>query len=170
PIWSSSGCSARSRSRADPPADRAAVRARARRDAAARGRIDRAGPALPRAGLPARARLAGRPGGRAYAPRRRPRGRPGPRPALVYPNLRAVQRYELQVRSGRAAEAGLRRTRLAGGGTELERLREYVPDDEYRRIAWKATARRHAPIVVEHETERSQNVILAVDAGRLMAA
>jgi uncharacterized protein (DUF58 family) len=65
---------------------------------------------------------------------------------------------------------GRRRTRQVGGGTEFERLREYVPDDDFRRIAWKATARRRTPIVIEHETERSQNLILAVDAGRLMAA
>jgi uncharacterized protein (DUF58 family) len=91
-------------------------------------------------------------------------------PVRVYPNLRAVRRYELQVRRGRVIEAGLRRSRVLGRGTELERLRDYVPDDDYRRIAWKATARRGRPVVVVHEVERSQNLILLVDAGRLMAA
>jgi uncharacterized protein (DUF58 family) len=59
---------------------------------------------------------------------------------------------------------------VLGRGTELERLRDYVPDDDYRRIAWKATARRGRPVVVVHEIERSQNLVLLVDAGRLMGA
>ncbi|HEY3081840.1 MAG TPA: DUF58 domain-containing protein [Chloroflexota bacterium] len=90
--------------------------------------------------------------------------------ADVFPNLRAIRRYELQLRRGRAIEAGLRRARVLGRGTEFERLRDYVPDDDYRRIAWKATARRGRPVVIEHEVERSQNVLLLIDAGRLMAA
>jgi uncharacterized protein (DUF58 family) len=90
--------------------------------------------------------------------------------ADVFPNLRAIRRYELQVRRGRAIEAGLRRARVLGRGTEFERLRDYVADDDFRRIAWKATARRGRPVVIEHEIERSQSVLLLIDAGRLMAA
>lgn len=89
-------------------------------------------------------------------------------PARVYPNLRAVHRYDLLIRRGRLHEAGLRRARLRGQGTEFERLRDYLPDDDYRRIAWKATARRHQPVTVEYETERSQNLIVLLDTGRLM--
>ena len=89
-------------------------------------------------------------------------------PVRVYPNLLAVRRYELLARHGRLNEIGLRQTRLIGRGTEYERLRDYVTDDDYRRIAWKATARRHQPVTVEFETERSQNLILLLDTGRLM--
>ena len=89
-------------------------------------------------------------------------------PARVYPNLRAVHRYDLLLRRGRLHEAGLRRARLRGQGTEFERLRDYLPDDDFRRIAWKATARRHQPVTVEYETERSQNLIVLIDTGRLM--
>jgi uncharacterized protein (DUF58 family) len=63
----------------------------------------------------------------------------------------------------------MRRTRKLGSGTEFERLRDYSPDDEFRRINWTATARRHTPITVEYQTERSQNVMLLVDTGRLMS-
>lgn len=90
-------------------------------------------------------------------------------PARVYPSLRAVHRYDLLSRRGRLQEAGLRSARLRGSGTEFERLRDYLPDDDYRRIAWKATARRYRPVTVEYETERSQSLILALDAGRLMS-
>ncbi|HEX5165419.1 MAG TPA: DUF58 domain-containing protein [Thermomicrobiales bacterium] len=88
--------------------------------------------------------------------------------ARVYPNLRAIARYDLLARRGRLEEAGLRRTRRFGSGTEFERLRDYLPDDDYRRINWKATARRRQPVTVEYETERSQNLVLVLDTGRLM--
>jgi uncharacterized protein (DUF58 family) len=65
-------------------------------------------------------------------------------------------------------ELGLRQARMFGEGTEFERLRDYLPDDEYRRINWKATARRHRPVTTEYQTERSQNVIAVLDIGRLM--
>ena len=74
------------------------------------------------------------------------------------------------VRRGLEMEAGRLAARRFGGGTELERLREYVPDDELRRINWKATARRGVAISNEYETERSQNVVVLLDAGRLMGA
>lgn len=86
----------------------------------------------------------------------------------VYPNLLEVRRYDLLLRRSRLQELGLRRVRLLGEGTEFERLREYLPDDDYRRINWKATARRHQPITVEYQTERSQSVMILLDIGRLM--
>jgi uncharacterized protein (DUF58 family) len=87
----------------------------------------------------------------------------------VYPNLQAVRTYERLLHRAHREEMGLRTTRIWGAGTELERLREYTPDDEYRRINWAATAKRHKPIAVDYETERSQNLMLMFDAGRLMA-
>jgi len=93
---------------------------------------------------------------------------PAAGPVKVYPNLLDVRRYDLLVRRNRLQEMGLRRTRMFGEGTEFERLRDYLPDDEYRRINWKATARRHHPVTVEYQSERSQNVIAVLDAGRMM--
>ena len=86
----------------------------------------------------------------------------------VYPNLLDVRRYDLMLRRNRLQELGLRSARQFGEGTEFERLRDYTPDDEYRRINWKATARRHRPITVEYQTERSQTVIAILDCGRMM--
>ncbi len=88
----------------------------------------------------------------------------------VYPNLLDIKRYELLTKRGHLTEMGLRRTRILGGGTEFERLRDYNRDDEYRKIDWKATARRNKPIVRVYETERSQNIMILLDAGRLMRA
>jgi uncharacterized protein (DUF58 family) len=95
---------------------------------------------------------------------------PCERSVKVYPNLLDLRRYDLLVRRGLMADAGTRVARRFGPGTEFERLREYVPDDEFRRVNWKATARRGVPISAEFETERSQTVIVMLDAGRLMAA
>ncbi len=88
----------------------------------------------------------------------------------VYPNLRDLRRYDLMVRRGLEAQPVGRPIRVAGASTEFERVREYLPDDEFRRINWKATARRGQPMVNQFEAERSQNLVILLDAGRSMAA
>jgi uncharacterized protein (DUF58 family) len=93
---------------------------------------------------------------------------PAAEPVKVYPNLLDVRRYDLLLRRNRLQEMGLRQTRMFGEGTEFERLREYLPDDDFRRIDWKATARRNRPVTVEYQTERSQNIVAVVDIGRMM--
>ncbi len=93
---------------------------------------------------------------------------PAAGPVKVYPNLVDVKKYDLLLRKNRLWELGLRNTRLLGAGSEFERMREYQPDDEYRKINWKATARRGKPITMEFETERSQNLVALLDVGRMM--
>jgi len=88
--------------------------------------------------------------------------------ARVFPDLSAVERYGMLARRGRLIEAGFRKLRLRGGGGEFDSLREYMPDDEFRAIDWKATARRGKLMVAQYDVERSQNVMLVLDAGRLM--
>ena len=88
----------------------------------------------------------------------------------VYPNLHAIKQYELLVKRGMLYRMGLKNSRQFGEGTEMERLREYLPDDDFRRIDWKATARHRKPIVREFETERSQDIMIMLDTGRLMAS
>ena len=86
----------------------------------------------------------------------------------VYPNLLDVHKYDVLARRGMLVEFGTRHTRAYGRGTEFESLREYQPDDDYRRINWKATARRNQPISTLYETERSQRIIILLDLGRMM--
>jgi uncharacterized protein (DUF58 family) len=88
----------------------------------------------------------------------------------VYPNLRELKRYDLMVRRGLEAQPGGRPVRVAGASIEFERVRDYLPDDEFRHINWKATARRGQPMVNQFESERSQNLVILLDAGRSMAA
>jgi uncharacterized protein (DUF58 family) len=89
-------------------------------------------------------------------------------PFRVFPDLSAVERYGSLHLRNRTIEAGLRKLRLRGTGTEFESLREYSEGDAFRFIDWHATARRGKLMVAHHEVERSQNVMLVLDCGRLM--
>lgn len=87
----------------------------------------------------------------------------------VQPGIRRL----LRDRSGHALRRGLRtagtrRSRQWGEGREFESLRDYAEGDDPRIIDWKASARRRRFVVRNYEAERSQNVVLAIDAGRHM--
>ena len=90
--------------------------------------------------------------------------------ATVYPNLIAASLRALPLQAAGRREAGLRNLRRPGEGRLFEGLREWVPGDDTRIIDWKATARRGKPIARQYEDERRQQVLLAVDAGRLLTA
>lgn len=86
----------------------------------------------------------------------------------VYPVFKSRDEAELRVNKARTLEAGLRSTRGRGGGTDFDQLREYTPDDEFRRIDWAATARTGKAIVRDYRAERNQVVINLLDNGRVM--
>ncbi|TMB47072.1 MAG: DUF58 domain-containing protein [Chloroflexi bacterium] len=88
----------------------------------------------------------------------------------VFPNIVAIKRIQLTLRRGLRALAGLRRARPPGASTAFAGLRDYVRGDDVRRVSWSATARRDRPVVVEVEAERGQQVMIALDCGRLMTA
>jgi uncharacterized protein (DUF58 family) len=67
----------------------------------------------------------------------------------------------------RQIELQKRRLRLRGIGREFESLRDYQRGDELRNISWTATARRAKLITRQFTTERSQQVWIVIDAGRL---
>jgi uncharacterized protein (DUF58 family) len=91
-------------------------------------------------------------------------------PVRIYPNVLALREFELLKQQGRLREIGIRRSRQRGLGTEFESLREYSEGDDYRKIDWKATARRDKLIVRQFEQERNQAVIIVIDVGRGMLA
>ncbi len=87
----------------------------------------------------------------------------------VQPGVRDL----LRARSGhslrrRLRTPGPRRTRQWGEGREFESLRDYAQGDDPRTIDWKASAKRRKFVVRNYEAERSQNIVLAIDAGRHM--
>lgn len=91
-------------------------------------------------------------------------------PVRIYPNVLALREFDLLKQKGRLNQIGIRRSRSRGIGTEFESLRDYALGDDYRKIDWKATARRGKFIVRQFEQERSQSVIMVIDTGRLMLA
>ncbi len=93
---------------------------------------------------------------------------PVPGTLHVYPDMKQLDQYALLARTNRLALLGLRRTRRVGQDNEFERLRDYTPDDNYRHIDWRATARRRKLTVKEFQTNQSQTVIFLVDCGRMM--
>jgi len=88
----------------------------------------------------------------------------------VYPALPGREEVELRLERARLLQSGQRSSAIRGGGTDFESLREYHPDDEFRRINWRATARAAKTISNVYREERNQQVILLLDASRMMAA
>ncbi len=88
--------------------------------------------------------------------------------AQVYPNLVQTRKWDLLARKGALFAAGFKPIGRFGRGTEFSQLREYLPDDEFRFIDWKASARRGKLVVREYEIERSQPLALFIDCGRQM--
>lgn len=86
----------------------------------------------------------------------------------VYPELSASAR-RISARFLSSHSAGLATTRLLGQGREFERLRDYLPGDSYADIDWKATARRRKPVTRLYQAEHTQQVLVAIDTGRLSA-
>jgi uncharacterized protein (DUF58 family) len=75
----------------------------------------------------------------------------------------AVQRTEV-VLSKLPNRLGEHRARVPGDGTEFNGVREFVPGDRQRAINWPASTRRGRLQVNTFAAERSQDVVLLVDA------
>jgi uncharacterized protein (DUF58 family) len=98
----------------------------------------------------------------------RRRAFPDPVALRVTPDLSDLDRGGDLVARTKLIESGLRRLRRRGAGGEFASLREYGPDDSFRAIDWKASARRGKAMVATYEVERAQQIVVAIDAGRLM--
>jgi len=88
----------------------------------------------------------------------------------VYPDIAAISRFDLRMKRGQLAEAGLVTERRRGCGSDFESLREYVKGDEFRRIDWKASARKNKLITREFQSEVNQSVLVVIDCSRSMGA
>ncbi len=86
----------------------------------------------------------------------------------VYPNLMEDQRHVAAIFLNRGA-LGIHAQRFVGKGREFEKLREYIPGDAIEDIHWKATAKRGKPVSKVYQVERTQEVYVVMDSGRLSA-
>ncbi|PIE18780.1 MAG: hypothetical protein CSA66_03925 [Proteobacteria bacterium] len=90
-------------------------------------------------------------------------------PLDAVPNIRGVRRLALEFFSPKEFRMGLRIEQYAGDGSEFDSLREFMPGLDHRAIDWKASARHTQLLVRKFRAERNRQVVIAVDAGRLMA-
>jgi uncharacterized protein (DUF58 family) len=95
---------------------------------------------------------------------------PAARSVSVFPDLRGASRLLLSGAALDFVNLGLRKLRRDGQGSEFARLRDYAQGDSVREVDWKASARRGKPVTRVMESERSQSILICVDAGRSMAA
>lgn len=117
----------------------------------------------------------------------RGRHRPGPVEVWSEDPLRLIAARslwpggaEIEVHPVTASRGGRRARRLVGrgphpvrrtgSGTDFAALRPYVPGDDPRAIHWPTTARLGRPVVRRFAEEHAQQVLIAVDCSRRMAA
>ncbi len=91
-----------------------------------------------------------------------------PQRIRIYPALEENRSdAELFLLRARQIEMQKRRLRLRGHGRDFESLRDYQFGDELRNVSWTATARRDKLVARQFTVERSQQVWILIDAGRL---
>jgi uncharacterized protein (DUF58 family) len=87
---------------------------------------------------------------------------------LITPDIRAVRDMGIQMLNP-DANYGVKAQLQVGEGAEFEALASYRQGMDRRAIDWKQSARHSALIAKEYRTERNNNIVLAVDAGRAMS-
>jgi uncharacterized protein (DUF58 family) len=86
---------------------------------------------------------------------------------LITPNIRQLREGGAQM-VNREAMFGIKAQRHLGEGAEFEALADYRTGMDRRAIDWKQSARHTRLIAKEYRTERNNNVVMALDAGRAM--
>lgn len=85
----------------------------------------------------------------------------------VYPSFVQLRNYQLMA-SNTVGETGTKRIRRLGSSFEFEQVKDYRMGDDFRKMNWKATARRGMMMVNQYVDEKSQQIFLVIDKGRLM--
>jgi uncharacterized protein (DUF58 family) len=88
----------------------------------------------------------------------------------VYPSFIQMRKYELLAISNQLTTSGIKKIRKIGSNAEFDQVKEYVQGDEYRKINWRATARKNKLMVNQYQDEKSQAVYSVIDMGRVMRA
>ncbi len=86
----------------------------------------------------------------------------------VYPSFIQLRKYDLMAFSNNLYQYGIKKIRRLGHTMEFEQIKEYVAGDDIRTINWKATAKKNALMVNQFQDEKSQNVYMVIDKGRVM--
>lgn len=86
----------------------------------------------------------------------------------TYPSYMQLRKYDLMAFSNNLFQYGLKKIRRIGHTMEFEQIKEYVQGDDLRTINWKATAKKNQLMVNQYQDEKSQNVYMVIDKGRVM--
>jgi uncharacterized protein (DUF58 family) len=86
----------------------------------------------------------------------------------TYPSYMQLRKYDLMAFSNNLFQYGLKKIRRIGHTMEFEQIKDYVQGDDLRTINWKATAKKSQLMVNQFQDEKSQNVYMIIDKGRLM--
>jgi uncharacterized protein (DUF58 family) len=87
---------------------------------------------------------------------------------LIVPDIRPVRDKGIQM-ANREALYGQKAQLQIGEGAEFEALATYRQGMDRRAIDWKQSARHFSLIAKEYRTERNNNIVMALDAGRVMS-
>lgn len=85
-----------------------------------------------------------------------------------YPSYLQLKKYELMAFSNNLVQYGMKKVRRIGQTMEFEQIKEYVQGDNIKNINWKATAKKNALMINQYQDEKSQNVYIIIDKGRVM--
>ncbi|WP_072784766.1 DUF58 domain-containing protein [Flavobacterium haoranii] len=86
----------------------------------------------------------------------------------TYPSYVQLRKHDLMAFSNHLFQYGLKKIRRIGHTMEFEQIKEYVQGDDLRTINWKATAKKNQLMVKQYQDEKSQNVYMVIDKGRVM--
>ncbi|MFT7036152.1 MAG: hypothetical protein ACJA2S_004681 [Cyclobacteriaceae bacterium] len=86
----------------------------------------------------------------------------------VYPSIAEMKKADLMLFSKSHLMQGIKKIRRAGQNTEFEEIKEYSAGDEFRRINWKASARKNDLMVNVFQEEKSRPVYSVINKGRTM--
>ncbi len=86
----------------------------------------------------------------------------------TYPSYIQLRKYDLIAFSNNLFQYGIKKIRRIGHTMEFEQIKEYVPGDDIRTLNWKATAKKNSLMVNQFQDEKSQNIYMVIDKGRVM--
>lgn len=85
----------------------------------------------------------------------------------ILPDLSAVRGYLASMQESLVLD-GQRIHKRQATGSEFHAIREYVPDDDPRKVNWSATARTGKLMTNLYRPERGKVVTILIDCGRMM--
>lgn len=86
----------------------------------------------------------------------------------TYPSYIQLRKYDLIAFSNNLFQYGVKKIRRIGHTMEFEQIKEYVHGDDIRTLNWKATAKKNSLMVNQFQDEKSQNIYMVIDTGRVM--